>query len=49
MFQERKDEIVLLWRPHPLMESTLSAMRPQLYEQYMVVQDGGQTGHTCGK
>ena len=35
MFQERKDEIVLLWRPHPLMESTLSAMRPQLYEQYM--------------
>ncbi len=35
MFHERKDEIVLLWRPHPLMESTLSAMRPQLYERYM--------------
>lgn len=35
IFKERKDDIVLLWRPHPLMESTLTAMRPQLYERYM--------------
>lgn len=35
IFEERKEDIVLLWRPHPLMESTLKAMRPQLYERYM--------------
>lgn len=26
---------VLLWRPHPLIESTLQSMRPELYSQYM--------------
>ena len=34
LFKEREDTI-LLWRPHPLMESTLASMRPNLYGEYM--------------
>ena len=30
-----REDAVLLWRPHPLMESTLLSMRPELYMQYM--------------
>lgn len=33
-FSKRKDA-VLLWRPHPLMESTFSSMRPELYEKFI--------------
>ena len=33
-FQSRKD-VVLLWRPHPLMESTLLSMRPDQYDEYI--------------
>ena len=33
-FKAYKDDIALLWRPHPLIESTLLSMRPQLYEAY---------------
>jgi len=32
-FQE-DEEIVLLWRPHPLLQSTLRSMRPELYDKY---------------
>ncbi|MCI8376724.1 MAG: hypothetical protein HFI29_15030 [Lachnospiraceae bacterium] len=38
LFQSREDA-VLLWRPHPLMESTLLSMRPGLYTQYMELKD----------
>ena len=38
-FKENKDEIALLWRPHPLIESTLTAMRPQLWEAYKAIRD----------
>ena len=34
---KRQEEIVLWWRPHPLSESTLSAMRPQLFQEYMQI------------
>lgn len=34
IFERNKEEVTLLWRPHPLMESTLTSMRPQLWEQY---------------
>lgn len=34
MFQEECSEVVLLWRPHPLIEATLASMRPQLLERY---------------
>ncbi len=32
-FRDEK-EVVLLWRPHPLLKSTLRAMRPQLVQRY---------------
>lgn len=38
-FKENKDEVALLWRPHPLVESTLISMRPQLWEQYKIIRD----------
>ena len=34
-FNEKCDEYTLLWRPHPLMESTISSMLPDLYERYI--------------
>lgn len=34
IFKENKDEIALLWRPHPLMEQTVESMRPDLLEAY---------------
>lgn len=33
-FKENKDEVALLWRPHPLIQSTVQSMRPQLWTQY---------------
>lgn len=33
-FRNRNDT-VLLWRPHPLLEQTFASMRPQLYERYL--------------
>ncbi len=34
IFEENKDEVALLWRPHPLIKSTVEAMRPKLWEEY---------------
>lgn len=34
VFQENREDIALLWRPHPLIEATISSMRPQLWEEY---------------
>ncbi len=34
LFEEEKDRVVLLWRPHPLIEATVSSMRPELFERY---------------
>ncbi len=34
-FYENRDEITVLWRPHPLIESTISSMRPNLLERYI--------------
>lgn len=39
IFQKNRDEIALLWRPHPLIESTLRSMRPQLWEEYQRIRD----------
>jgi len=30
----KRDDVVLLWRPHPLNQSTYQSMRPQLLEEY---------------
>ena len=37
-FAEREDA-VLLWRPHPLIEATLLSMRPKLYKKYMEIKN----------
>lgn len=36
-FQEFQEEIALWWRPHPLLESTISAMRPLLWKKYQKI------------
>ena len=38
-FLDHKDEVTLLWRPHPLMETTLTSMRPELYQRYMEIKN----------
>ena len=40
IFYQNRDEIILLWRPHPLMEATLTSMRPDLYRKYMEIVNG---------
>lgn len=39
VFHENRDEVTLLWRPHPLMEATIKAMRPGLREEYEGIVD----------
>ena len=34
VFQENKEEVALLWRPHPLIKATVESMRPQLWTEY---------------
>lgn len=38
-FKENKDEVALLWRPHPLIQATIESMRPQLWEAYKEIRD----------
>ena len=37
IFKANEENVALLWRPHPLMEATLSSMEPQLYDEYMEI------------
>jgi len=34
IFEKYKNDIVLLWRPHPLIDATLSSMMPELTDEY---------------
>mgnify|MGYP003429491933 CR=1 FL=1 len=34
IFKENKDDVALLWRPHPLMMQTIESMRPELMDAY---------------
>ena len=34
VFQDEKENVALLWRPHPLIQTTIEAMRPKLWEEY---------------
>lgn len=36
LFRQEK-ELVLLWRPHPLLVTTIKSMRPELYWEYMEI------------
>lgn len=37
IFYENRDEVALLWRPHPLFGATIESMRPELGEAYKEV------------
>lgn len=39
IFRENQDEISLLWRPHPLIESTMKSMRPEVMQKYMLLKE----------
>ena len=34
IFYENREEVALLWRPHPLIKATIESMRPHLWKQY---------------
>ena len=34
VFKENREEVTLLWRPHPLIKATISSMRPELWNDY---------------
>ena len=37
VFEKCQEEIALLWRPHPLYETTMKSMRPELLEEYICI------------
>lgn len=39
IFRSECDNIILLWRPHPLIESAMQAMRPDVLERYRQIRD----------
>lgn len=45
VFRRNRDEVALLWRPHPLIRATIEAMRPELWKEYEEIvrdyQEGG--------
>ncbi|MDE6846957.1 MAG: CDP-glycerol glycerophosphotransferase family protein [Lachnospiraceae bacterium] len=44
-FRESQKDAVLLWRPHPLISSTLQSLRPQIYPEYVrLVEEYRQEG-----
>ena len=36
-FCENREDVALLWRPHPLMKATIESMRPKLWEEYQKI------------
>ena len=38
-FQKRKDSVMMLWRPHPLILATLESMHPELVTRYIRIVD----------
>ncbi len=39
IFKENREEVALLWRPHPLIESTMQSMRPQILWRYREIKN----------
>ena len=39
VFYKHRDDIALLWRPHPLMKETIKSMNPELYDEYVKIVD----------
>lgn len=43
LFREGKDQVTMLWRPHPLIEATIKSVRPDLWEKYQKIVEAYQT------
>lgn len=39
VFKKNQEEVVLLWRPHPLIEATIKSVRIRLWEEYKEIVD----------
>ena len=39
IFKENQDKACLLWRPHPLMDSTFTSMEPEYYKKYLEIKN----------
>ncbi len=39
IFYESREEVALLWRPHPLIRATIESMRPRLWRAYKEIVD----------
>ena len=39
LFYEHREECILLWRPHPLVQATIESMRPELWAEYKEIAD----------
>lgn len=39
IFKENRDEIALLWRPHPLIEEAIKAMRSKILQRYLEIKN----------
>ncbi len=39
IFEKNKENVALLWRPHPLIQATISSMRPQLWGEFLKVKN----------
>lgn len=39
LFEANSDKVALLWRPHPLIENTMKAMRPEVLERYLSIKE----------
>lgn len=37
IFKEQRDEVTLLWMPHPLIQRTCESIHPQLWEEYQKI------------
>lgn len=37
VFHENRDDVAMLWRPHPLMQATIESMRPGLWKEYIAI------------
>lgn len=45
VFRSYQENIVLLWRPHPLMQSTIESMKPELLKTYLDLIEKYKTEH----
>ena len=38
IFEENRKNVVMLWKPHPLIKTTLEQLKPELYQEYCLLE-----------